>query len=388
MSSRNSKKREIYQIALTGGPCAGKSTFVSSCKRLLDERGIKTITIPEVATEIMASSIMYGDIPHLAFQTIVLSKMLLNEKNALIAAECYKEQGQDVVIFYDRGICDNKAYCSAEDWQKLLKSKGLSDEKLRHRYDAVFNIVTTAYGAENVWEMLHGNNPQRYERTVAQAQETEDRTQAAWAGHHNLKIFGNDKSGWEGKEKRMFDAVFAIIGVVPQIRMSNRYLTDLPSDLESFASKYHCVMQHIEQTYLKTGKSGAERRIRRIQNGRNAKDIAYYYTEREKAEKGVFTHREYMLRSEREYGRLLAQADPSKNTIIKTRYAFTADNQHLALDVYPEDRHPQLRGKALLELKEIEKAGQDIIAPKELHNVQDVTDDNRYAIVSLAMKNK
>jgi len=315
--------------------------------------------------------------------------MLLNEKNALIAAECYKEQGQDVVIFYDRGICDNKAYCSAEDWQKLLKSKGLSDEKLRHRYDAVFNIVTTAYGAENVWDMLHDNNPQRYERTIEEARETEDRTQAAWAGHHNLKIFGNDESGWEGKEKRMFDAVFAIIGAMPQMRMSNRYLVDLPSDLEGFAAKYNCVVQHIEQTYLKTGKSGksgAERRIRRIQNGRNANDIAYYYTERENTERGVFTHREYMPRGEREYSRLLAQADPAKNPIIKTRYAFTANNQHLVLDVYPEGSHPQLHGKALLELKEIEKTGQGIIAPKELQNLQDVTDDNRFAIMTLALK--
>jgi len=379
-------KGKIYQIALTGGPCAGKSTFVSSCKRLLEQKNIKTITISEVATEIMASGIMYGAIPHFAFQTIVLNKMLTNEKNALIAAECFREQGQDVVIFYDRGICDNKAYCSAEDWRKLLKSKGLSDEKLRHRYDAVFNIVTTAYGAEDVWEILHGNNPQRYERSVEQARETEDRTQAAWAGHHNLKIFGNDESGWEGKENRMFEAVFSIIGIKPQILMNKRYLVNLPADPESFSEQNNCVIQYIEQTYLKSAKPGMERRVRRIRNGRNINETAYYFTEKEEAEGGVITRREYMPKGEREYERLLLQADPSKDTIKKTRYAFTAQNRHLVLDIYPENKHPQLAGKALLELKEIEKPGQDIISVQGLTILKDVTEDADYSIMAFAEK--
>ena len=384
---KNPKRGKVYQIALTGGPCAGKSTFVSSCKRILEERNIKTITMPEVATEIMASGIKYGDIPDLNFQLIVLNKMLINEKNAFIAAKCYSGQGKDVVIFFDRGLCDNKAYCTAEEWRQLLKAKNLSDEKLRHRYDAVFNIVTTAYGAEDVWEMLHGNNPERYESTIKQARETEDRTQAAWAGHHNLKIFGNDGAGWEGKEKRMFDAVFSVIGITPPIRTAKRYLVELPADLESFASKYNCVIQFIEQTYLKSGMADSERRVRRIQNGRSANDTAYYYTEREKAAEGVLARREYMLRGETEYNRLLSQADPSKDIITKTRYAFTSDNQNLVLDVYPEDKHPLLRGKALLELKETEKAGQDIVVPQGLKVLQDVTDDGRFEIAALAAKN-
>jgi hypothetical protein len=184
----------------------------------------------------------------------------------------------------------------------------------------------------------------------------------------------------------MFDSVFSIIGIKPQIRMNKRYLVDSPSDLEGFAAQYNCVIQHIEQTYLKSRKSGAERRVRRIQNGRNANDIAYYYTERDNVEGGVLTRREYMPHGEREYIRLILQADPLKNTVTKTRYAFTANNQHLILDVYPEDKYPQLHGKAMLELKEIEKAGQGIIVPKGLSILQDVSDDSDYAIATLASK--
>jgi len=378
------KKGKVFQIALTGGPCAGKSTFVSSCRRILAERNIKTITMAEVASELMATGIKYGDIPDMAFQSMVISRMLANERNATFAAEFYREKGMDVVIFYDRGLCDNKAYCTYEEWQQLLKSKGLSDEKLRHRYDAAFNIVTTAYGAEDVWEKLYDNNPQRYERTIEEARETEDRTQAAWAGHHNLKIFGNDETGWEGKEKRMFDAVFSVIGVKPHIRMSNRYLVEVPGDLDGFSEDNNCVVQYIEQTYLKTTDPGIERRLRRVRNSRGAKDVAYYYTEREQVDGGVLTRREFMPKGEREYSRLLLQADPKKSTISKTRYAFTADNRHFVLDVYPENKHPELEGMALLELKEIEMAGKDITLPFGLAIIKDVTDDERFQVSSLA----
>jgi predicted ATPase/CYTH domain-containing protein len=386
MAVKKPVRKNIYQIVLTGGPCAGKSTFVSSCKRLLEEKGVKTITMPEVATEIMASGIKYGDIPNLSFQQFVIEKMLTNEKYACIAAESYAKQGPDVVIFYDRGLCDNKAYCSAEEWRRLLKAKNLSDEKLRHRYDAVFNIVTTAYGAEDVWDTLHDNNPQRFERSVEQARETEDRTQAAWAGHFNLKIFGNDESGWEGKEKRMFDAVFSIIGLMPPLRISARYLVDFTAGLEGFTSQYDCVVQFIEQHYLKPEDPGVERRLRRIQNEKYENDVAYYYTERENEGLNVITRREHMLRTEREYARLITQADSSKVKITKTRYAFTANNQHLVLDVYPKDKHPQLRGKALLELRDMEKTEQDFIAPRGLSIFKNVTDDSNYYNSSLAAR--
>jgi hypothetical protein len=328
----------------------------------------------------MASGIKYLDMPNLLFQTIVVGQMLTDRKNALLAAKYYSGH-QNVLILYDRGLCDNKAYCPRNDWEQILDKNRLSDEKLRFMYHAVFNLVTTAYGAEDAWDKLRGNNPERFEQTVGQARETEDRTQRAWAGHHNLKIFGNDETSWEGKEKRLIDALFSVIGITPPIRMSKRYLVEIPSDLEDFAVRHACVVQSIEQTYLKFGKADVERRVRKIQSG---SDVTYYYTEREKTKQGMLSRREYMPKSEREYDRLMAQADPAKNTITKTRYAFTTNNQHLVLDIYPEDKHPQLRGMALLELKEIETAGQELIAPEELTVLQDVTDDNRFAVAALA----
>jgi predicted ATPase len=380
-----SEKANLYEIALTGGPNGGKSTFSSACRRTLEEKGWKVITPSEAATKTLASGIHYLDpeIPNIVFQTIMINQMLIDRKNALLAAKHYNDHGRNVLILYDRGLCDNKAYCSPEDWQKLLKDNNLVDEKLRQMYHAVFNIVTTAYGAEDVWENLRGNNPERYEQTVEQARATEDRTQSAWAGHYNLKIFGNDESGWEGKEKRLFDAAYSTIGITPPVRMDNRYLVDIPADLENFSLQHNCVVQPIEQTYLQSKIPNVERRIRRITNGN---DVAYYYTEREKRGQSLLTRREYMPRNEREYLRLLDQADPSKKTVTKTRYAFTNNNQHLILDVYPQDAHPQLGGKAILELKEIEKMGQELVVPQGLAGLEDITNDDRFAIVSLAAK--
>ncbi|MDR1100755.1 MAG: AAA family ATPase [Clostridiales bacterium] len=376
------KGGKMWEITLTGGPCGGKSTFISSCKRSLEEKGFKVITISEVATEVRSSGIKSGEIPDLLFQTIVINKMLSNEENARLAAQFYREQGQDVIIFYDRGLFDNKAYCSPENWRRLLQDKGLNEENLRQRYDAVFNIVTTAYGAEDMWEKFSGNTPGRYERSVEQARETEDRIQMSWAGHHNLQIFRNDEFGWKGKEERLFNAVYSIIGVTPPMRTQRRYLVDISADLSAFAAENNCVVQEIEQTYLKSDNPKMERRVRKVRNGG---DITYYYTEKEGAGLNRVV-REYMPRDEKEYQLLLAQADPSKSTITKTRYSSAVDNQYLTLDVYSEEECLQLGGKAILELKGIEKTGQAFVPPQGLTVLKDVTDDARFANATLAAK--
>ena len=371
---------KVYQIALTGGPCGGKSTFVSSCKRTLEEQGYKVISVAEVATEVMGSGIKPWEIPSLAFQTILVNKMLINEKSALLAAQCYQQQGQSVIIFYDRGLCDNKAYCSADVWRQVLANTGLTDEGLRQRYDAVFNIVTSAYGAEDVWEKFSGSNPERYEKTVEQARETEDKTQAAWAGHHYLKIFENDGQGWESKEKRLFNAIYSVIEVKPPIWTERKYLVETPFDLDLFSARYSCVVQSIEQTYLQSKNPTVERRVRKIQSGN---DVAYYYTEKEGAGQNRIV-REYAPRSEQEYRLLLAQADLSKKTIIKTRFAFTSSNQHFALDIYRSDECPQLKDCSILELKGIEKIEQVFVSPEGLKVVREVTAEKEFTNAALA----
>jgi hypothetical protein len=47
---RKYKMSPIYRIALTGGPCAGKSTALESIKTHFEKNGFKVLIVPEVPT--------------------------------------------------------------------------------------------------------------------------------------------------------------------------------------------------------------------------------------------------------------------------------------------------------------------------------------------------
>lgn len=49
--------QHIYRIALTGGPCAGKSTSLSMMQSWLSDRGYKVYTLPETATLMMKAGV-------------------------------------------------------------------------------------------------------------------------------------------------------------------------------------------------------------------------------------------------------------------------------------------------------------------------------------------
>jgi len=82
-------KHEIYQFVITGGPCAGKSTCLSKLENALTNRGIKTIVVPETATEIMNSGMSHTCLPTKIFQEIIIHNSLAKEKSARRAADYY-----------------------------------------------------------------------------------------------------------------------------------------------------------------------------------------------------------------------------------------------------------------------------------------------------------
>jgi len=375
------KENKTYEIVLTGGPCGGKSTFISSCKRNLEAKGFKVIVVPEVATEEMEKGVSPADIQE-KFQEIVMNKGLHNELNANLAAKAYNAIGKDVIIMYDRGISDGKAYCSTHYWQTLLKAKGFTEAALLKRYDAVFNIVTTAYGAEEAWKKQVSNNPNRLEKEVAEGRAAEDKTQQAWAGHHNFLIFDN-ADGWEAKVNKLFNAIYSLIGDKPVIRREKRLLVDMSAiNMDDFKKHFSCTEVQITQTYLKSNAQNSERRVRKI--GKD-QEWAYYYTEKDN-----YGHdrvvREKIIKNKEEYLLLLEQADPNKSPIIKTRNTFMYKNQHLVLDSYKHNTQPLLNDKAILELKGIGK-NQEFVLPNGVNVVQDVTDNREFSNSALASQN-
>ena len=82
--------------------------------------------------------------------------------------------------------------------------------------------------------------------------------------------------------------------------------------------------------------------------------------------------------SKDEYLTLLMDADPAKRQIRKTRYCLTYENQYFEIDVYPfwED-------KAIMEI-ELSDENIDIVFPKELQIIKEVTEDEKYKNASIA----
>lgn len=201
--------KKIIRVVLTGGPAAGKTTFVERIKTELGGMaGWRLITIPETATELM-SGFGFGPFPGCMsmeqFQYFVIPDQLHKEQIALDAAQIVPEE--NVLIVYDRGVFDDKAYISDEQFAKTLADLDHTEEEILGHYDAVIHLVTCAKGSTA--SEYNYNNSIRYE-TQEGAVIADDRTLRAWSAHPNRRIIENVPS-FDEKMQNAVDALREII---------------------------------------------------------------------------------------------------------------------------------------------------------------------------------
>jgi len=154
--------KQIWSFVLTGGPCSGKTTGLSTIEQELSNRGYYVLVVPETATELISTGIRpFGNsLELLDFQYVVFQKQLFKE-------ELYKKvalqsiPAEKIVILHDRGIIDNKSYVSNEEFHQILTFFSMNEVDARDRYDAVFHLVTAADGAEEFYTLA--NNAARTE---------------------------------------------------------------------------------------------------------------------------------------------------------------------------------------------------------------------------------
>ena len=145
----------LTQIVITGGPCAGKTTCLSTLEQRLTEKGYKVITVPEASTEMTLYGIHVPEIGILAYEELLIEFQLAKEKMAQKAASLYPKS----VVLLDRGIPDCLAYMQPEDYERVLKQNNISITEASHLDDAVVHLVTAAKGAEAFYTCA--NNPAR-----------------------------------------------------------------------------------------------------------------------------------------------------------------------------------------------------------------------------------
>ena len=135
----------------------------------------------------------------------------------------------------------------------------------------------------------------------------------------------------------------------------------------------NCQRIEIIQTYLNS-KEGEEVRVR--QRGINGNYIYFQTLKRSISDlKRIEIERRL---SKDKYLTLLMEADPKKRQIRKTRYCLTFENQYFEIDVYPF-----WADKAIMEI-ELSDENTEIIFPKQIKVIKEVTYDESYKNVSLA----
>ena len=352
----------IWEIVITGGPCAGKTTGLSVLEQVITKRGYKVIVVPETATEVISSGIFPKEISVEDFQNLIIRRTINKEETTKDVARLYKK---DVVILYDRGLLDNKAYMPYSLFLELLKQNHLTENEARDRYDAVFHLVTAADGAEEYYTL---ENNQARSETPEQARELDKKTRDAWVGHQHLRVIDNS-TPFKEKIDKLLKEVFAVLGMPTPIEIERKFLIKKPN--EEFLSRYGSIKLDIVQTYLKNDNPFVERRIR--QRGSNG-DFSYFYTEKRKISSLSRFEVERSI-SQKEYLTLLTEGI---STIRKERYCFFYKNQYFELDVYPD-----WDDNAILEI-ELTEENQKIEIPEELTVIEDVTGNPKYLNSNLA----
>lgn len=368
-AAERSDKR-IVTAVLTGGPCAGKSTAISWIMADMQRKGWKVIFVPEVATELINAGITGTTCGSGAtFQAAVFNMQAAKEEQYIAMAKSLS--APKVLIVFDRGLMDGKAFISNVEFQSILRQAGLTEVQARDRYDAVFHLVTAAKGAREHYTTA--NNAARSE-TPEQAASQDDRIIEAWTGHPHLRIIGNEGS-FETKMKALLAEVANIVGTPGPTQLQRKFLIEMP-DLTALKNNPNCTHIEISQTYLVSDKDHETRVRQRGSNG------DYLYTKTVKAlqeDEAQVRHivHEHRL-TESEYLVELMDADPSLSPIRKDRYCLCENERCLQVDVFPfwNDR-------ALLEYP-LAHEDAPVIIPKQFKVIEEVTANPAYRNHELA----
>lgn len=362
----------VAKIVLTGGPCAGKTTALSTIEQELTERGYRVFVVGESATELIKGCIRpFGDKPFdmVDFQRLILQYQLQKERIYDQAVEMLPDSEQ-CVILYDRGIMDNKAYITADEFKTITTEQGLQELELLDSYDMVLHLVTAADGCPEHYTL---ENNQARSESAEEAVALDKKTQEAWLGHNHLVMVDNS-TDFSEKINKVLENVYQLVRSPYSVRYQRKYLVDLDKSSLGLLRKKNVIKIDMEQTYLEEPREHYERRLRKRTHGH---EQTFYLTVQKKSGHGlnkIITDKKI---TEKEYMRFLES--PIAGTLKKERYTFVYKKQYFKLDII--DGEPY----GLLEVNPT-RCDVTIELPEDLKIEREVTDDEEFDAGSLARK--
>lgn len=365
-----------FEIVLTGGPCAGKTTGLAFLSEKLRDFGFRVLIIPEYSALLISNGVL--DIGRLALEDEV--KYLAVERQMLKIHLSLRRHFQElagifsdekVVILCDRGAMDVSAYLSEESFRALLLEERLTLHDVRDSYDGVIFLVTAADGATEFYSLE--NNPARQEDTLEKALAADIRTRRAWLGHSHLRIIDNS-TDFKGKMKRVLAAASRFLGIPVPLEIERKFLLKERPDMNSQPCLAEAVRIEIEQIYL-TAFEGKEVRIRRRTQESSS---TYYLTEKQALADGKRYETEKFI-TPTEYLQFQKKQDPKTGVIRKERFCFSWKHQYFELDCFqnPSDL-------VLLEV-ELTEENDRLELPDFLAIEREVTADSRFTNHEIAL---
>lgn len=154
--------------------------------------------------------------------------------------------------------------------------------------------------------------------------------------------------------------------------IERKFLIAYP-EVAALTATAECRIKHMVQTYL-TAPEGETRRVREIREGDT---VRYIRTVKRRVSAMRAVEEETEL-TRSEYDAALTDADPTRRSIVKTRYCIPYEGHVLEIDLYEfwQDR-------ATLEV-ELTAEDEKFDLPAYLKIIREVTDDKRYKNVNLA----
>ncbi len=357
---------KIFKTALTGGPCGGKSQALGYLKNRLEALGAEVFILNETASELMNSGITPESVGSYEFHSRLFEKQFNKEKELTLKAQASK--AELAVILCDRGLLDNRAYVTREEFERYSAKFGLGENQIRCSYDAVFHLVTAADGAEESYNL---DNSVRKE-SPCQAKKLDAELLAAWTGAPHLRIIDNS-TGFEQKLERLYAEVKAAIGIPKPLEIERKFLIEYP-DLELLKSLKTCRRVPITQAYLNTPDEGRFR-IRKRGEG---KDAVFIKTVKNKINELTRVEVESYI-SEKEYLSYLGNKRYVDGVISKDRYCIAQNSTYYELDVYPF-----FNDRATLEI-ELLSEEQPYVLPDFVKVIREVTFEQEYKNKYLAV---
>ncbi|MCM1115853.1 MAG: AAA family ATPase [Clostridium sp.] len=367
MNNRN--HMTVNKIVITGGVCAGKTSSLSYIKEVYEKLGYHVIILNEVATQLIKNGITPISCGSaINFQRYVLKNQLKQEAqldNIVSKLNCDK-----VLIVFDRGAMDSKAYLSDEEFDILLKEFGVSEVELRDQYDAVFHMTSAAKSGVYTTE----NNSARTE-SVEEAICLDDRIIRAWVGTPHFRMIQNEDS-FADKCRHLIDEISFAVGEPEPYEIERKFLIEYP-EASMLINNAFCRKIEICQYYLSLKNEGNIRVRKRGEHG------SYIYFKTKKIDVSEIKKIEIESQiTEREYNALIHDADAVRGKVFKDRYCFAANNKYFEIDVFPF-----WKDKALLEI-ELKDENEEFIIPSCFRIIREVTSEAEYKNSYIAANHK